>query len=159
MPVVEIIPTTEAHIAEILPHIRQADVEEFWATAMMTPEQVLNYGLAHSSYCWTGLANGEVVTIFGVTPASILTGFGTPWLVASDRLDKYSRSFIRHSKPLLAGVLLQFPRLENYVDARNVAAKQWLHWLGFKLHDPEPAGPFNLPFHKFTMEKKTCAVR
>lgn len=158
MPIVEVVPATEEHIQEILPHIRQADADEFWACAMMVPEEVLEYGLIHSSYCWTGLANGEVVAIFGVTPASLLTGYGTPWLVASDRLDKYSRAFVRHSKPLLAGVLQSFPRLENYVDARNIAAKQWLHWLGFKLHDAEPVGPFAMPFHKFTMERKSCAV-
>lgn len=154
MPVVQIVHTTPEHIAEILPHVRQVDNDEFWATAMMTAEQVLNYGLQHSAGCWTGIANGDVVTIFGVTPASLLTGYGTPWLVASDRLDRYSRTFIRHSRPLLAEMLTRFPRLENYVDARNIAAKQWLHWLGFKIEEPAPAGPFGLPFHKFTMEKK-----
>ncbi|WP_338506408.1 hypothetical protein VRB95_11030 [Erwinia aphidicola] len=154
MPRVEIIPTTQQHIDELLPHVRQADKDEFWATAMMTADQVLQYGLKHSTGCWTGLADGAVVTIFGVTPASLLTGYGTPWLVASDRLDQYSRAFIRHSRPLLAAMLTRFPRMENYVDARNTAAKQWLHWMGFTIHDPEPAGPFELPFHKFTLEKK-----
>lgn len=154
MPAVSIIPATPAHVAELLPHIRQADIEEFESGWSMTPQQVLDYGLRYSTACWAGLKDGEVVTIFGVTPASILTGYGTPWLVASDRLETCSRAFIRHSKPALAAMLETFPRLENYVDARNVAAKQWLHWLGFTLYDPVPAGPNGLPFHRFTLEKK-----
>jgi hypothetical protein len=157
MPVVQVIPATLEHAQELLPHVRQADIDEFESGWSMTPDQVLTYGLQHSAFCWAGLANGEVVTIFGVTPASILTGSGTPWLIASDRLDKYSRAFIRHSRPLLAGILETFPRLENYVDARNIAAKQWLHWMGFRLYDPVPAGPNGMLFHRFTMEKKTCA--
>lgn len=154
MPVVQVVPAKREHALEILPHIRQADADEFEAGWSMTPAAVLDYGLKHSTCCWAGLANGEVVAIFGVTPACILTGFGTPWLVASDRLEKYSRTFIRHSKPLLASMLEAFPRLENYVDARNVAAKQWLHWMSFTLYDPVPAGPHGLPFHRFTLEKK-----
>lgn len=157
MPKVQIITATAEHVSQLLPHVRQADIEEFESGWSMTPQQVLDYGMRHSTGCWAGLADGEVVTIFGVTPASILTGYGTPWLIASDRLEKYSRAFIRHSRPLLVGILETYPRLENYVDARNVAAKQWLHWMGFKLHDPVPAGPNGMPFHRFTMEKKSCA--
>lgn len=154
MPKVSVIPATADHVAELLPHIRQADIAEFESGWGMTPQQVLDYGLKYSTGCWAGLANGEVVSIFGVTPASILTGYGTPWLVASDRLDKYSRAFIRHSRPLLRGILETYPRLENYVDSRNVAAKQWLHWMGFTLDEPVPVGPNSIPFHRFTMEKK-----
>lgn len=154
MPKVQIEFATREHVDRLLPHVRQADKEEFESGWGMTPEQVLEYGLLHSSFCWAGIADGDVVAIFGVTPASILTGNGTPWLVASDRLEKYSRAFIRHSRPLLAGILETFPRLENYVDARNVAAKQWLHWMGFRLYDPVPAGPNGVLFHRFNMEKK-----
>ncbi|EFM18633.1 hypothetical protein [Pantoea sp. aB] len=157
MPTVHIVVANNQHIEQLLPHVRQADIEEFESGWAMTPEQVLHYGIEKSSFCWAGIADGDVVAIFGVTPASILTGNGTPWLVASDRLQKYSRAFIRHSKPLLAGILETFPRLENYVDARNIAAKQWLHWMGFQLYDPVPAGPNGMLFHRFTMEKKSCA--
>ena len=39
----------------------------------------------------------------------------------------------------------------NYVDARHTDAIRWLKWLGFTLHPATPYGPFDLPFHKFTM--------
>ncbi|MCK0554655.1 hypothetical protein KFO32_16565 [Pantoea ananatis] len=154
MPEVSIVSATPEHAAELVSNVRQADIEEFESGWSMTPTQVLEYGLNRSAFCWAGLIDGEVVAVFGVTPASILTGYGTPWLIASDKLETHSRVFIRHSRPLLAGILESFPRLENYVDARNIAAKQWLHWLGFKLDEPAPAGPNGMLFHRFTLERK-----
>lgn len=149
MRTVQIIPATEEHAAEMLPYIRQADIDEFYAAALIEPSEVLRRSMAASSICWAGVIDGEVVGIFGVCPASMLTGFGVPWLVATDRLEKVQVTFLRHCRPVLAQMLALYPRLENFVDARNAAAKSWLHWLGFTLNDAQPYGALQLPFHHF----------
>ncbi|MCC3733710.1 hypothetical protein LLS47_12305 [Rouxiella badensis] len=148
---VEIIPATEHHAAAMLPHIRQADIDEFYAAALIEPDEVLRRSMAASTVTWAGLVDGEVVAIFGVCPASLLTGFGVPWLVGSDKLESVQVTFLRHCRPALSAIQQLYPRLENFVDARNTAAKSWLHWLGFTLQDAQPYGALQLPFHHFAL--------
>lgn len=148
---VEIIPATAEHAAEMLPLIRQADIDEFYAAALIEPDEVLRRSMSASSVCWAGLVDGEVVCIFGVCPASLLTGFGVPWLVATNRLERVQVTFLRHCRPVLSQMLAIYPRLENFVDTRNTAAKSWLHWLGFTLHEPKPYGALQYPFHHFEL--------
>jgi hypothetical protein len=57
---VQILPATEQHAAEILPHVRQADIDEFYAAALIGPEEVLRRSMAASSVNWSGIINGEV---------------------------------------------------------------------------------------------------
>jgi len=49
-------------------------------------------------------------------------------------------------------MLAVYPRLVNHVDERNEASKRWLSWLGFELGEPEPHGPFGIPFRPFRLE-------
>ncbi|MWF13611.1 hypothetical protein [Escherichia coli] len=151
---VQIVPATAAHIAEMLPHVRQADVAEFLAINGSTPEQVLTVGLKISTFSCAGLINGRVVTIFGVAPGSMIGGTGTPWLVGTDALEKYQRTFLRRCRKVVNAMLIVYPYLENYVDERNHVAKAWLHWLGFRLEDAAPFGVAGLKFHRFHMERK-----
>lgn len=58
-----------------------------------TPAQVLELALRTSAFAFAGLINGDVVTIFGVAPRSMITGSGVPWLVGSDLLERYQSHF------------------------------------------------------------------
>lgn len=149
-----IVPATADHIAEMLPRVRQADIEEFLAINGSTPEQVLLTGLKISTFACAGLINGRVVTIFGVAPGSMIGGTGTPWLVGTDDLERYQRTFLRRCRNVVNAMLSVYPYLENYVDERNHVAKAWLHWLGFLLEDAAPFGIEGLNFHRFHLERK-----
>ena len=91
----QIVPATAAHIAEIIPRVRLADIEEFAATNGWSAARVLECGLRTSTCCCAGLINGRVVTVFGVAPKSMIGGAGLPWLVGTDDLEKYQRTFLR----------------------------------------------------------------
>lgn len=149
-----IVPATADHIAEMLPRVRQADIEEFLAINGSTPEQVLLTGLKISTFACAGLIDGRVVTIFGVAPGSMIGGTGTPWLVGTDDLERYQRTFLRRCRNVVNAMLSVYPYLENYVDERNHVAKAWLHWLGFRLEDAAPFGIEGLNFHRFHLERK-----
>ncbi|WP_271311450.1 hypothetical protein [Yersinia intermedia] len=151
---VQIVPATQEHAAALLPRVRQADVDEFYAAALMSPDEVIQRSMSASTVCFAGLVDGEVIVLFGVVPGSILTGFGVPWLVAADSMERYQFTFLRHCKPAVRYILSIYPRLENYVDTRNSAAKRWLHWLGFTIDDPIPYGALKLPFHHFELRAK-----
>ena len=150
----QIVPATQQHIESMLPHVRQADVDEFLATNGWTPRRVLETGLRTSTFACAGMINGEVVTIFGVAPASMIGGNGIPWLVGTDALEKYQRTFLRRCGKVVNAMLAVYPYLENYVDARNYTARVWLRWLGFTIEEPRPFGIHGLPFHRFYMERK-----
>lgn len=75
---VQIIPATEEHLQMILPDVRQADIDELYAVSLMTTEDALRVGLRTATMAWSGFANGELVTMFGVSPASMIGGNGTP---------------------------------------------------------------------------------
>ncbi|UPY96264.1 MULTISPECIES: hypothetical protein [Pectobacterium] len=155
---VEIIPAEIEHVQALLPHVRQADIDEFYAASLSTPEQVLTQGIRVSTLSWSAIFDDQVVAIFGIAPASMLGGDGVPWLVGADMLERYQKTFLRRCRPFVSAMLDVYPHLVNYVDVRNVAAKAWLHWLGFTLEEPKPIGALNYPFHRFTMEKKPCAI-
>ena len=150
----QIVPATAAHIEEILARVRQADVEEFLATNGWGPRRVMEFGLKTSTFSCAGLINGRVITIFGVAPGSMIGGTGIPWLVGTDDLEKYQRTFLRRCRKVVNAMLTVYPYLENYVDARNHVAKTWLKWLGFELENAAPYGLHGLPFHRFHMERK-----
>lgn len=152
--IVQIVPATLEHAQALVPHVRQADIDEFYALNLSTPEEVLVSGINLSTKSWTAIFNGEVAAIFGVSPASIIGGVGIPWLVGSDILEKHQKAFLRRCKPFVGLMLQIYPELLNYVDERNYIAKAWLHWLGFKLEDAQPIGALNYPFHKFTMNAR-----
>lgn len=151
---VQLIPATEAHLQLILPNVRQADIDELYAVSLLSTEDAIRIGMRTATMSWSGFANGELVTMFGVSPASMLSGKGTPWLISTHLVEKYQKTFLRGSRHALQAMLLVYPHLENYVDERNHVAKAWLHWLGFRLEDPVPFGPLGLNFHRFHMEKK-----
>ncbi len=75
---VQIIPATEEHLQMILPDVRQADIDELYAVSLMTTEDALRVGLRTATMARSGFANGELVTMFGVSPASMIGGNGTP---------------------------------------------------------------------------------
>ncbi len=151
---VQVVQATQAHIEQMIPNVRQADIAEFKAINGWDARRVLETGIRTSTFSVAGLVNDRVVTIFGVAPKSMIGGNGIPWLVATDELEKYQFAFLRRCRNGVNAMLSVCPYLENYVDERNHVAKAWLHWLGFTLEEPAPYGMQCLPFHRFHMEKK-----
>jgi len=148
---IDILPATPELLAAVAINTREADIAELWAAGRMTPEQALDMGDRFSN-ALVAVVDGEPICAFGVTPISAATGLGAPWLVGTTRLDRYATMFIRRCRPSLQAVLGDWLNLVNYVDARNARAIRWLSWLGFTIHPTIPYGPFNLPFHPFTLE-------
>ncbi|GFE61926.1 hypothetical protein AOG2_25140 [Geobacter sp. AOG2] len=148
----EIVPATDGHIPTIAAHVRDADRAELWGVGCVTPLECLRYGLEYSRMARTGLMDGVPVCMFGVVPSSILGNVGRPWMVGTHHLDVHPFVFLRRCRGCVAEMREGFERLENYVDARNRRAIQWLTWLGFEI-DPaaEKLGPFGLPFFRFGM--------
>lgn len=147
----QVVPARLEHVAPMLSIIRQADIEELWASNRVTPEYALTVGIQTSSAAWTGLVDGQPVCVFGVAPASMLSAVGVPWMVGTSEIDKHAKAFLRRNKSYVNQMLSLYNYLVNDVDSRNTRAITWLKWLGFTIHDARPHGPDGVPFHRFDM--------
>ncbi len=131
--------------------LRRADREEVEALSGRNPREVLVESVERSSSAWAGLADGELVCLFGVVPLTLSGVTGIPWLLGSPAVCDYSRQFLRRNKAFVRAMLQEYPVLKNVVDARNTVSIRWLRWLGFTMGEPTPMGTAGLPFIPFEM--------
>lgn len=148
---VEFVPATEDHAANLAVHMRAADRQEIWASSMATPFEALADAMRVTREPWAVVDDDECLCMFGVTPVGLVGGVGVPWLLASDGLLPHARELVRSSRRYIEAKREEFGVLVNHVDARNTESIKWLRWLGFEIHPAQPFGPFGLPFHKFEM--------
>lgn len=132
---VEVRPASMDDIAVLAAGMRQADREEVLASSGHGPEESLAYSLQVSTVAWTGLISDEPVCMFGVAPISVLSGRGAVWMLGTDGIERWPRTFLRRCHPCVETMLAVYPTLENYVADGNALSKAWLEWLGFTLAD------------------------
>lgn len=149
--IIAVIPATADHAADLAPRLRRADADEVWASGHFRPEEALRLSLGLSLMAWAGLVDGVPMCLFGVSPVSLMSGVGAPWMLGAEGLERYAVPFLRRNRTYVAEMAALCPRLENHVDARNALSIRWLRWLGFTIHPAAPHGPFGMPFHRFTM--------
>lgn len=135
----------------LMDDLRQADRDEIEAITTQPLREVIESTVSLSSYAKAGWVNGDLICLWGVCPATLISKTGAPWFLATNRIEQYPLLFLRRCKPHLKTFKAHFKLLVNYVDARNTVAIHWLKWLGFKLEEAKPWGIKSLPFHKFTM--------
>jgi hypothetical protein len=143
-------PVESWHVDHVAANIRAHDAEEIWAAGHMKAHDALTVSLRAAVLARTGLIDGEPVCVFGVSPASLLTGIGTPWMLATPSVHHADRTLVRLSRPIVEAMQAFFALLVNWVDARNARAIRWLTWLGFTVEPARPYGMDGLPFHRFT---------
>lgn len=95
--------------------------------------------------------NGELVAVYGVSPVSLMSDTGALWLLGTPRMERNAKAVFRDAQRYIAFVRERYPRIVNYVDARNGPSIRWLRRLGFTIDPPAPYGVAGLPFHRFHM--------
>lgn len=97
--------------------------------------------------------------LWGVARVGSLVGIqGTPWMLASDLIDRHRRQLVVQPRKYLPKMLDSFAILTNYVDARNHASLRWLARWGFRISKPRPHGPDGLPFHLAELRREWLNV-
>lgn len=141
----------------LAPRLRAADADEVRATTGRSVEYSLVTSIAHSKTTYAVVEDGLVAAIFGMSqwPEKQVDGIvGAPWLLASDIVVRHSRTFLRCSRWWIAEQRQQYPLMMNFVDERNLVARQWLAWLGFEFQASIPFGHSGLPFLPFYLPRK-----
>jgi hypothetical protein len=144
-------PVRDGDCDYVAAHMRQADRDEITASGVPDPLTALVFSVATSTLVWCATVDKRPACVFGVGTVSILGGIGSPWLLGTDDISRNPGAFIKHSRLYIRGMLDAYPHLTNHVDARNTRAVRWLRRAGFTVGEPEPHGPFALPFHPFEM--------
>jgi hypothetical protein len=135
---------------DLAPRLRAADLREIRAAAGRPPLDVLRYSLERSAPALAVMdGGGALVALYGAAPDGTPDG-GLVWLLGADTLTRHSFTFLRHARPHLDDLHQAYPRLWNWVDARNRVHIRWLRWCGFSRvgFDPEH-GAERRPFHRF----------
>lgn len=144
------------HLAE---NLREADRCELAAldNQPINPFHVISRAIVMSSHVWTfaRVADNTPISIFGVAPMA--EHIGSPWMLGTEELYDHPRDLVVLGRRYIQLMTGAYPVLINYVDARNEKSVRWLKRMGFQFGDPEPLGPYRIPFHRFEMVTESCA--
>jgi hypothetical protein len=145
-------PTPEL-IEVIAANMRQADVDEVWASNHHTPIDALINGLKVSDRSVVVIVDDEPCAMIGLVIRDILSGVGVPWLLSTDGALKNKRNFLIQVPSVIDEMLTVCPKLFNYVHIKNKISINWLRRIGFTIDKPLPYGVDNELFHKFHLER------
>lgn len=136
---IEIVQATEDHAISLAPRLREADLDEVWASGRHTGLEALAKSVKLSTLAWTALLDGEPEIMWGVAEYPVRDGsFGIVWLLSSDRMYEVKGRFLEESKNYVSVMNEVFDTIFNYVHAANVKSQKWLLGLGFhkvSVHD------------------------
>lgn len=147
-----IVPATAEHCEQLAPRLRALDVCDVIDRMGITPVQLLQKSIAISSHSWCWLADGKPVCMFGFRTDNIMAASATPWLLASNEIERVHRAFWLQSKDFIAYARSRFARITGQVDVRNTRSITWLRRLGFTVHADATVTDNGLRFHLFEME-------
>jgi hypothetical protein len=143
---IEIRPARAADIRPIAAAMRPMDRLECAAFGL-GPREALRRGHA-AGRCVTIEIDGRPEAMAGVSPASLVTGTGRPWMLAGTRVMSRRKAWLEHAPEVLAVLSAGCRRLENLVHADNTASIRWLRRLGFDF-DTAVTAVGGQPFMRF----------
>lgn len=144
-------PAHAGHVAAIADRLRPSDIAEIAAASGDAPDAALMRGFETSHLVWTALDANGPFAMWGARGLSVLSETGVPWLLGTKELDRRHVEIARQSNYYVAKMAAFFPRLLNFIDARQTKSIRWLKWCGFHVEPAQPYGVSGLPFHKFWM--------
>ncbi|MDA0798710.1 MAG: hypothetical protein O2884_08580 [Chloroflexi bacterium] len=155
MPVYDIVPAASDLAVDLASRLRKADREEVWASHRLAPVDAVMDAVLRSRDPSMGTVDGVPVIVFGDAPDTPIGTSTSPWMLATDELERHARTFLLLSRVFLHELTddCGFRYLHNYVDARNLISIRWLRWLGFTVYPAAPFGVDGQPFHYFDMTR------
>lgn len=145
---------TEEHILNLAENMRPEEVDEVYASHGQAPEEAIRRCIERSLDVFATFEDDRLMSITGCAPRSWLSDLGSPWLLTSVEMPKSPRHLLRHTHTFLNKWRKEYGTLINFVDARYEASLRWARWAGFTVHDPEPFGYLQLPFHMISIRRE-----
>tara|TARA_R100001129_G_scaffold104546_1_gene71469 strand:+ start:470 stop:940 length:471 start_codon:yes stop_codon:yes gene_type:complete len=145
---------TESDAIILAPFLREMDCIEITAVSGKNPlEGLLDVFSAPNAKVHSIVQNdGTIMGIFGVTDCAHGSGYGVPFLLASNQLEQHSKEFLRHCKKWVKELESEYPCLYNFIHTQNFVAMRWLQWCGFEVKQEVEYGIGKEPFYLFMKE-------
>lgn len=153
---------TRAWVKRIASDLRPADLDEMRATnPLLTvgdpdPDVVLMMSLRLSSHAHIMTRDGDPVCVFGAGPTDD-ADCGVVWLMGTRAMEEQAVKIAvgRATRRFVRRWHERWPRLSNYIDARNALSLAWLLWAGFEIEDIDLRhGREERPFYLFSSTKE-----
>lgn len=129
-------------------NMREADKVEVIATGY-DPRSAVLLSLGYATKAWSAFFNDELGGIFGVSKMedTLLTPRALVWFLSTPVIDKYPKTFYKHSLSVIHRLTKEYGTLFNVVDARYMQALNWLYRAGFEIDGTRGVkGPSGDPF-------------
>lgn len=150
---VKFVKPTHELVQAIAMDMREADVNEIWASDHYTPVTGLMESWKTSEYSSIFMADNEPCLMVGLAVYSTLGGVGIPWLLGSNAMMKHGSQFMRMGPAVIDEMLNICPKLVNYVHKENEVSVRWLKRVGFEFDEAVPYGVEKELFHRFHLER------
>lgn len=139
-----------SHAVQLAPRLRQADVLEITRSTGLSVREGLVQSVELSFSCHAFLMDGQVEVLLGLARTGIMFNTGIPWMLMSDEPLKHKGLISKFVPKVIEYWQSLCDYMENYVDADNEVAVQWLNRIGFTVdEEPVPFGVAQTPFHRF----------
>ena len=147
-----IVPADLSTADRLANQLRDADRREIIATGATDVGHAIRRSVELSIWSYAVFDGDALVCIVGVAAVSLLSGIGTPWLLATDHMARLSRDVIVMTGRFVELMHQDFSVLVNWVDARNTRSIRWLKWAGFTVGQPQAVGAGGALFCRFSKE-------
>lgn len=144
---VRLVPVKEEDYRELQLYARPEEVNEVWASHLMTVEEAAKMSVENSKEAYSAFFGNTLLCMTGICPLNSFEAI--PWLLTTRDMPKHPRKLLRYTKLLLKRWSEEWDVLANWVDARYEQSLRWAKHTGFRVSEvPEAFGPLNLPFYK-----------
>lgn len=150
---IEFVAPTDELVKSIADDMRQADIDEVWASDHLSPIDALMNSWRMSECTTVATCKGEALVMFGLVKPTLLSDTGVIWMLGANKSLKYRREFLLKTPLVLDEMMTICPKLCNMVHSKHHESIRWLKWLGFTIEEPEVHGPENELFHRFYIER------
>lgn len=134
--------------------LRESDVREVAAISDHDSYTAFELSRVRSDFAYTVLLDNTPIAMFGVAQNRLRPDWGSPWLLATDRLASISIAFLRQSQFYVSQMFDRYRVLQNWVHHENTLSIAWLKWLGFHFVGPYPLGKHDEMFYEFLRVKQ-----
>jgi len=154
---IKFVKANQLFVDELKDGLRLEDEQECLAASNQHASFAMQAGFNNSTLCWVGLIGGKPFNCFGVAPSGI-EGLGVPWMLGTNDIKNAARGIAKNSEIYIGKMLDAYPKLLNWVDARNLISIYWLKRCGFNIEPPTHYGHQNKLFHRFHINKEDFYV-
>jgi hypothetical protein len=119
-------------------YLRASDIAEIEANHRVDHASVVLSSVCNSDRGWCVLKDGQPVVLCGRAPVG--KAEAQAWFLATDELyDPAVQRFVSRRCHEFVDLMHEgYPKLWNYIDARNTKTLRWLEWLGFSVTEALP---------------------